>query len=564
MALLFDGTGRVAGFGITFTGDFEVQLPNIKLGSNTGTILGRAGVSLSLIRWNPTGQVLNFNINGSGFVSLPQYEFSAGDTVTGGVLKRIGSTITLTMGAGSNSQTITGDVAINLWGAANATSDQFTGEMSGVATFIDNGVTVAVHDFDQPAGSTILPDTTANNNDGTLGGFTNGGGFVSLAPPSQITILSPTPFQCKKRSPIGTAEFTVSGTIAEMPLGSTVEYSLDGTTWQTLDASPTDTFSGIVTVTNQQDISVRLSLDTSVTDTAQYVTAAFVILAWWQSNEEGRLVNYQTVGTGLPFKPVMWRGGQFLELADNTSQTNNGGSLWPLIATKYAEDGMPVCVINVAVGGTRIDQWTPTAAVHYPKIVAAITASGVEGVNLSASIGGESDSYVPTSTVDMIARLNETIDKIATDYGCLHYLTYFPAPLANKAQIIAAFDSVVENNPNCRFGGDLSVLNLSTNADPLNDFTHIRIDADAITAANIRYTAFTTASSTLNMSLSGIVDGTYATRVIDADTQALVFFRDVQWVSGAATAILNVELGVNTEYYAIGATEGGLQRGVTV
>lgn len=71
--------------------------------------------------------------------------------------------------------------------------------------------------------------------------------------------------------------------------------------------------------------------------------------------------------------------------------------------------------------------------------------------------------------------------------------------------------------------------------------------------------------STLNATLTGIADGTYLTRVIDTDNDAVLFKDNKAWVSGAAAFTLPVAVGTNVEYYAYETTENGagLQIGVT-
>ena len=72
-------------------------------------------------------------------------------------------------------------------------------------------------------------------------------------------------------------------------------------------------------------------------------------------------------------------------------------------------------------------------------------------------------------------------------------------------------------------------------------------------------------TSTLNATLTGIPDGTYLTRVIDTDNDAVLFKANQAWVSGVATFTLSVAAGTNVEYYAYETVSNGagLQVGVT-
>ena len=71
--------------------------------------------------------------------------------------------------------------------------------------------------------------------------------------------------------------------------------------------------------------------------------------------------------------------------------------------------------------------------------------------------------------------------------------------------------------------------------------------------------------STLNAALTGIQDGTYLTRVVDTDNDAVLFKGNKAWANGAATFTLPVAVGTNVEYYAYDAVSNGagLQVGIT-
>jgi hypothetical protein len=71
--------------------------------------------------------------------------------------------------------------------------------------------------------------------------------------------------------------------------------------------------------------------------------------------------------------------------------------------------------------------------------------------------------------------------------------------------------------------------------------------------------------STLNAELEGIADGTYLTRVVDTDNNALLFKENKAWSGGVATFTLPVMTGTNVEYYVYETDSdgAGLQIGVT-
>ncbi|WP_419227439.1 PKD domain-containing protein [Alteromonas sp. OM2203] len=313
-----------------------------------------------------------------------------------------------------------------------------------------------------------------------------------------ISITSHTDYACQKIDQNGIANFQVSGVITDLPDGARVFYSLDGgNTSYVLDENPSTTFSGTVPVLKQKNLIVWVEGFPNNTSSVQKITAALVIGAWWQSNEAGRVTNYQTgelsaITTGIT--PIMYKDGAFKPLADPVGQNSSNGSTWPRIATLYANAGLPVCVINVAVGGTSIGRWIPSANDLYPTLIDAITNSGVGGLNMSVCLGGESNSggdYGEGASNKATVKngLNAIINDLYSRYGCDHWLTYFPrTDYINAASVFEAFDEVIAENPHCHFGGDLRPIDVENEGDG----THLKTDAHAIEAADLRYAAFTT------------------------------------------------------------------------
>ena len=111
--------------------------------------------------------------------------------------------------------------------------------------------------------------------------------------------------------------------------------------------------------------------------------------------------------------------------------------------------------------------------------------------------------------------------------------------------------------------------NADTNTPAVYPYTFNAIDAAGNLAAEVTRTitveaAVVATDSTLSMSLTNIPDGTYTTRVIRISTSAVVFSGDIAWASGSASQLItDVVPAVDVEYYVIGSTEGGLNRGTT-
>lgn len=70
--------------------------------------------------------------------------------------------------------------------------------------------------------------------------------------------------------------------------------------------------------------------------------------------------------------------------------------------------------------------------------------------------------------------------------------------------------------------------------------------------------------STLNATLTGITDGTYKTRVINTDSDTVLFLGNKAWANESASFTLaDVAAGTNVEYYAHDDTNAGMDVGVT-
>lgn len=282
----------------------------------------------------------------------------------------------------------------------------------------------------------------------------------------------------------------------------------------------------------------------------------------------GRLTNNQSITvTGNNPIPVMYKNGSFLEMADPTGIDGSAtGSLLPLLAQKYSDIGIPVCFANVAQGSSSIDYWNGNGATGYGRIQDVFNNVGLE---FTLSIGGETDTANGMPQAEMETKLGNTVDSIFSDFGVQHYLVTFPfgnTTTGNPADMNAAFANVVANNINCLFAGNLQVIDIDTGTTAGNDGTHIKSDADAVTASNIIYSAVNAVFSTINMINTDAPDGSYNMKIWDLSTDLLITEMSVDFSGGSASTLIPVTVGTSVLAFTSGnnpPTTGMAYDGVT-
>lgn len=336
--------------------------------------------------------------------------------------------------------------------------------------------------------------------------------FGTIAAGDTITITSPSTEldKVKQRDGSGQATFTVSGTISAPGTPPTsILYDLDGGPDQVLDASPTTTFSGNVTVTDQQVLTVKYNNALAVTDSAR-LTSAVYILGWGESTQAGRGTSNQTVvPTGNNPTPLMYKSGVVSDLTDPTGVDGSAaGSHWPRVAQRYSDDGIPVLVANLGQGSATLSLWTKPGT-YYTSIVNAVADLG--GFSFAESIIGANDQSAGTLQATAETQLGSIVDDLFTDYGLKTYVTYYPVGdgIANTPTAMrAAFDAVIASNANAIDGGDLITIDIDIATTPGNDGVHLKSSADLTTAGDIIYTALTAGESIVLDSGSYALTGT--------------------------------------------------------
>lgn len=528
----------------TATGDFSLSG---KFTYETGThpVFGDNAGNLHKLQCSSGGNI--------SFTATNTYTvggFTEGEVVTWS-FTRVGNTGTFTANGTQVLKAITAPFTFDSLGQFNGGAYKFGGQWQDQLIMTGgDGSDDRSYDFNQAIGETVLPDTVGGQ-DGTLVGDLTGGGFLGGVGDT-ISITSHANWDCIQRDDNNQAVFPIEGAVAG---GTVVEYELDGSgTWLVLDAAATTTYSGNVTITGQQSLAVRIQEAPAITVTIDYLSAVMAVPCWWQSNMAGYLTNVQTVTvTGSNPTPTMYKEGIFSELADQTAPSRGGGgSLVPLIAQYYSDLGIAVCFGNVAITNTKLDVWVSGTA-NYQLITDF--HNDVGGFEFSLSIGGEADSQASTSQAVMESQLNAMVNSLNTDFGTQHKLVYFPIGdglTGNTADIRLAFDAVIASNANCRFAGDLSVIDIDIATTAGNDGIHIKSDANALTASQIITTAIN--SSLLNMTGTGVPDGDYPMRVWDLSTALLVTELQVTFSGGTAVATLPTTPGKTVLAFAEGDT----------
>lgn len=558
MALLqFDGAGRVQLTRLwTASGDFTITFPSIDFvepgAGNQEPLIGERNSNVHFIGFLSSGRIAVRVNTSSGGEEIIDSGYSDGDPVQITVI-RSGGTLDLQVNASSVGTVASSSTfELNSIGAYNFENFVFTGQMDGVLTFTGGSEDMSF-DFNQTPGSTTLPDSISSN-DGTLTGFVTGGFIEPAGGAITIDSFTDTIGKAKQRDGNGQAVFLVEGDAINNP--SAVEYQLDGTgPWLVLDNAPAGgRYSGNVTITGQQDITVRDADTPAETATVSKVTAGAVIMAWGQSNFAGRGINNQPYAA-IGNNPVaqMWKSGNnILDVADPTgSDGQEAGSVFPRIAQLYSDLGVPIIIANVARGGSLIASWDKNSGTHYPNLTEVFNDLG--GVELAVSCIGESDTLASTPQATYESEYNTVINDINTDFGCDNYVTYFPvgdtlnAMPTELAAIRTGITNIIASNANARNGGDLSVIDIDIATTPGNDGLHLKQDADLTQGGDIVYTALN--SSTFSITTSGAPDGTFRASLIDGTLNAVY--------TG------NITVTSNTITVQVSSPIGTLLRGVT-
>jgi len=118
------------------------------------------------------------------------------------------------------------------------------------------------------------------------------------------------------------------------------------------------------------------------------------------------------------------------------------------------------------------------------------------------------------------------------------------------------------------FSGTISLTGLTEGANYPNAAVRAVNSVGPGASASFEFTTesevvVTPETSTIAMFLDNLPDGTHETVILDSVNDVVLFSGNLVWTGEARSYVLDLVPGSIVVYYVIGATEGGLQRGVT-
>lgn len=371
--------------------------------NGTGKVTGfasQAGATLASFSGHTCENNIIIGVSGTSSGAKVCYDFPGSP---GGTINYNAASDTSTIGANSlNSRVASTEFR-------NAASGDL--RLASGATCFQAGVDLVT----TPSGVEI--DIEGRNRDTEGDTWSMGAGQTTDAPVNSIAMTAPVDYQLYQRAS-GTASVTISGTYTGTP--ATIEYSTDGSTWDTLDGSPTGgTFSQAVSIAEgQYTVSVRFSDDTGTTDSAAFVGVGDAFIVAGQSNAEGRLDNAQSyTHASLKARAFDETDTAWRDCTDPTDDSTANGSVWPLLATlAMASESVPVGFVTVSEGGTGLvdAEWDSQApGLKYTNAVTRINACPVNGFAAMLWDQGEADANTDPQTSQ--ASYNSHLDALAAN-----------------------------------------------------------------------------------------------------------------------------------------------------
>jgi hypothetical protein len=250
---------------------------------------------------------------------------------------------------------------------------------------------------------------------------------------------------------------------------------------------------------------------------------------------------------------VVTTAGQFVfysEAADSTAPVITlvgSASISQVVGGTYTELGA-TATDNVDTGLTVVITGTVNPA-----------TLGVYTVNYNVSDAAGNAAAQVTRTVTITAVADTTIPVISL-LGSSTVNVVFGATYTDAGA------TATDNIDGTLTGSIVTVNPVNTSVAATYTVTYNVSDGAGNAATQVTRTVIVAAAVgvvSLVMTLTGIPDGVHNVRVVSTVTQQVIFYGTATFASGVCTLTVPVAAGVAVEYYAIGATSGGLQRGTS-
>ncbi len=471
----------------------------------------------------------------------------------GGLFTRTGVTVSNTVAFNNNLE----DFALTESTHTNCASGDNTA--SGTAAI--TGVVAA--DFTNTGAGIYTAAPT-----GVLAGAGTGGTDIGIEQgvANSIMITSPSEWTLIQRNTTtNSANITVTGTYSGDVVPTAIEYSYDGGAFAVLDASPAGgTFSGTITgaPSGNGTLTVRYTNDTSITTSNTNIAVGMkVLIPHSQSNMVGVATNAQTyTGTAGFFHKFTYSNNAWQQGADPFLTATNQGSFFPILANLLVADkGIPVGFVDMAEGSTTLAQWQSGQSLN-TRMLDYITNSGGNDFEFAISWIGESDAGQGTSETDFKTRYNAVIDQVNTLTGAQYILCGIAQPGVAQDNVRQWTQDIVATNANA-----VGYVDMNTVFQAL----HYTTDQETADVAQALFNGINLAffSSTANLSITGIPDGSFMT-VLDDENGNRLFRGNLTYTSTNASQALVTNAGVRYKGYVDDVSNpsanGAYIEGVTV
>jgi hypothetical protein len=481
---------------------------------------------------------------------------AAGVTVRNTVI--VGNNLSNTAFRGGMRRDIAGTIIDNVVAFGNGLYDFQGSTVSATMTYAASGDTTAaganaITGVTSAAFTNYVGEIYTAADGGVLDGTAAGGADrgLNLSVADIIAITSPYTWQMFARDrATNTGSIAITGNYSGSTVPVSIEARWNGGEWSVIDLDPSGgTFSGSLTglTSGNGTLEVRHSNAPTVSDSVDNVAIGAKFLFWGQSNFSGRANNAQTY-TGLAgyfhkytVSNALWQQG-----ADAFDSDTTNGSLFPLLANQLvAALGCPVAFIGVAAGSTSLAQWQSGQTLN-TRMLNYITAAAPDGLEGICSWIGESDAGAATAEVDFKTRYNAVIDQLKTLTGVNSMLVAISGlALTDYANVRQWTKDIAASSPN------------ASDTVPeiwgLYQKIHYETDQETAQAANALGVGMLSAfySNKLQISVSGLPNGSYQTALFNHDTGAFLSRTPLSYVDGQNTFTTSLAIGTPISGYVI-------------